>query len=73
MCIINKILQNREKVLKFKDFCGIVCIVGKKMLDFLKKIAQFVVYIIAKHKMLFSTKRSRFRHEGVKNCRLRFP
>ena len=44
-----------------------------EVLDFLKKIAQFVVYIIAKHKMLFSTKRSRFRHEGVKNCRLRFP
>ena len=73
MCIINKFLQNREKVLKFKDFCGIVCIVGKKMLDFLKKFAQFVVYIIAKHKMLFSAKRSRFRHEGVKNCGFRFP
>ena len=73
MCIINKILQNREKVLKFKDFCGIVCIVGKKMLDFLKKIAQFVVYIIAGHKILIFPARRFFRDEAGEICRVRFP
>ena len=39
MCIINKFLQILEKVLKFKVFCGIVCITGKEMFVNLKIFA----------------------------------